>query len=87
MHVWPVRDVVSFPQQQPGSIECGVFLMKGIEHIAYDNKITFTNEDMQKNRGEIAAAILKEAKTVTDDAQEHRFPKCEEGECLIDNSE
>ena len=64
MHLWPVIDVVSFPQQQPGSVECGVILMKAIEQIAYDDIIRFTQENMQKCRGEIAASILRQAKIV-----------------------
>ena len=59
MHLWPVIDVVSFPQQEPGSVECGVFLMKAIEQIAYDNMIMFTHEDMPKYRSEIATSILR----------------------------
>ena len=83
MHLWPIKDVVSFPQQEPGSVECGVFVMKAIEQIAYDNKIIFTHEDMPKYRGEIAASILRQAKIVEYDDFKNTLPKCEEGHCII----
>ena len=50
MNDWPLIDVVSFPQQDEGSLDCRVFLMKVIEHIALDNKINFNKEDMSKFR-------------------------------------
>ena len=85
MHIWSVIDVESFPQQEPGSVECGVFLMKSIEQIAYDNKIKFKHQDMQRYRAEIAALILKHAKIgIYTEDQISDVPKCEEGDSIME---
>ena len=87
MHLWPVIDIVSFPQQEPCSVECGVFLMKAIEQIVYDSMIMFTHEDMPKCRGEIATSILKHVKidNYFDDQTPELPIDCEEGESIMDS--
>ena len=79
MNDWPLIDVVSFPQQDEGSLDYGVFLMKVIEHIALDNKINFSKEDMPKFRSEIAAKILKHSKIQNYINVRKELPRCEEG--------
>ena len=65
---WYLTFVSDYPQQAPENLDCGIFLLKACECIAFQEPFTFSGSDMSRIRTEMAVEMLKKT-GIEDDRQ------------------